>query len=169
MADRFIDFDFTQGVEVLKTPLTTSSGPADGGRIIASSNDGKIHMSLLPANVGAECFTATAGEAVTANDMVYLDSNGKVRRAVATSLNTLAIGYVKTSANQNEQVTVYTSGYNNASSLDTSKPFVFLSATTPGAVTQTAPSGSNQLIQRLGYPISNSQFKLSIEGPTKVQ
>lgn len=172
MADRFLDFDFTTGTKILKTPIATSSGSADAGKMVRTNSDGVIDITLLPSNIGAESFTVIAGENLAANDLIYLyDDNGirKCKKAIATNENTLAKGYVTTSASAGSEVTVYTSGYITSSGLDYSKSSVYLSATTAGAVTQTAPSGSGQWVQIVGSPLAADKFKFEIIDFFKVQ
>lgn len=158
--DKFLTME--AGQKKLKTPIETSSGSADAHKIVRTNAAGYLDNSLLDPSIGAESSTAVAGENLSAWDLVYFyDDAGtrKVKKAIATSRTTLAVGYVKESASTGSNVTVYTSGYVTASGLNYGSP-IFLSNTTAGKVTQTAPTTG--FIQEVGIVISPTSFKFHI-------
>lgn len=84
---------------------------------------------------------------------VYNDAGtAKVRKAIATSVDMLANGFVMDAASVGQMVNVYSFGLNNAVS-GLTPGVLYLSATTAGAYTSTAPTTPN-LVQELGFAIS---------------
>lgn len=96
--------------------------------------------------------------------VAYINDSGalKIRKALANSMSTKAIGFVKSSYNQGTQVKVFVSGLNSISSLTVDQDY-FLSSTHPGQIQLTPPSASSSIIQKLGSSISDSDFKVIIE------
>lgn len=84
---------------------------------------------------------------------VYNDAGtAKVRKAIATSVDMLANGFVMDAASVGQMVNVYSFGLNNAVS-GLTPGVLYLSATTAGAYTSTAPTTPN-LAQELGFAIA---------------
>lgn len=147
------------GIKKLVQAISQSAGISDAFKIIATNSQGKLDETFLPDTVGKESKIVKAGENLSAWDLVYFyDDSGveKVKKAIATSWNTIAAGYVKEGASAGEDVTVYTDGYVSATGL-TSNGLVYLSNTQAGKVTQTPPSSG--IVQEVGQAISAVQFK----------
>ncbi|MCS6930560.1 MAG: hypothetical protein NZM43_13815, partial [Saprospiraceae bacterium] len=138
--------------------LVTSAGAGDAGKIPALDTNGKLHVSLLPTGFGTPTYTGTAGEALAAGDFVYIESNGNVRKADASAANAAkaAVGFVLSAVANGASATVYLEGNNDARSSLTVGALYFLSASSPGGVTTTAPTTAGHLVQALGRAINST-------------
>ncbi|GAB3250983.1 hypothetical protein [Kineosporia babensis] len=150
-------------------PFTTvSTGAANGGDGVGLGDDGKLHQSLLPDGYAPATWTGVASEAIAAGRLVniYPDTVGgqpvtRARLADASAAGKRAWGYAQQGASAGSPVTVWFGGANSAVSGLTPGGDVFLSATTPGGVTSTAPSGASQVVQRVGVAGSATAFMFS--------
>ena len=125
---------------------------------------------------GPVVFQAKSGEALSEGDVVYVSGvSGNfpvVSKAQANSSSTMpAMGVSKDSATgADEDVTVVTLG--TLSNFDTSTPgwsvndTLYVSATTAGAFTDTAPTGESNLLQNIGkvMRVSGSVGRIKIGG-----
>jgi hypothetical protein len=143
---------------------STSAGAGDSGEFIIADGSGKIDISYLPNGVGADAITATAGEALSAGDFVYISSGGTVLKADATTFAKRAMGYVLASVSNAGTATVYFDESNSALSGLTIGSNYFLSATA-GAATTTAPTTSGQYVQALGVATSATSLHVNIQEP----
>lgn len=132
--------------------LVTSAGAGDAGKIPALDSNGLLDISLMPVGVGAEVSVIASSENLVAGNFVnFHNSSGiKVRKADASSNAKAANGFVLAGVTAPANATVYgISNKNNQLSGMTVGAEQWLS-TTPGAVTETAPSAAGQIIQLLG-------------------
>lgn len=145
----------------------SSAGAGDAGVIPALDSTGKLDTSFMPTGIGADTAAITASEALSAGDLVNVWSNSgafAVRKADASTSGKEAHGYVLAAVSSSATATVYFSDSNTAVTGLT--PGVrFLSATTPGGSTSTAPSGSGQTVQRVGFATSASVLNFHSEVP----
>ena len=127
------------------------------GSLVALGADSKLDPSIMPTGIGAEIKQITATEALAAGDFVniYNSSGVKCRKADATTAGKQAHGFVLAPVLQNATADVYVSGINNACSALTPGP-VWL-ATTAGGCTGTAPSGSANVVQKVGAALSATE------------
>lgn len=136
---------------------TTSSGAADAGKIVGLDSSGRFDNSVMPTGVGsADTNIIQASEALSAGDLVNVWNSGgsvRVRKADGSTSGKHAHGFVLAAVSSGASATVYAEGTNTQLSGLTGGD-LFLSATTPGAVTATAPSGSGQTVQPVGYAVS---------------
>jgi len=142
-----------------------SAGAGDAGKIIALGSSGTLDNSVLPTGIGADTASITTSEALSAGDLVNIwDSSGaKVRKADATTEGKEAMGFVLSAFSSGVSATVYFEGTNSqVSGLTPGR--VFLS-TTPGAATSTAPSGSGNIAQIVGYATSTTSLNFSAQRP----
>jgi len=145
-----------------KEAIVTSSGGTSGGSVIALDATGKLDQSVLPPGIGADTAEVEAGEDLSAGDIINIyDDAGtpKVRKADATSSGKEAHGFVLDAVTSGANATVYFEGTNNQLSGLTAG-VLFLS-TTAGATASTAPSGSGNVVQRLG--VANSATAMNFE------
>lgn len=160
MADKFVSL--VAGVPHEKEATTTSAGAADAGKIIALNLQGDIDESMLPTGIGADTASILASESLVAGDFVNIFNDAgvaSVRKADASTSGKHAHGFVLASVSSGEMATVYFEGENNQISGATPGD-VFLSATTPGGFTSTAPSGSGRVVQRLGVAFSDTAINV---------
>jgi len=170
MADEYLVFDKNEKMLVVKKATTTSSGTADAGKIVALSSDGKLDSSLLPAEASSKAISLPAYEDLSAGDFVNIFDDGsgpKVRKADA-STDKPAHGYVLSSATAGNNVTVHFDGHNTQLTGLTPGTYYFLSDTTPGGVTNTPPSTSGYIAQRLGVAINSTTLDVEIEDPIEL-
>lgn len=135
---------------------TTSAGAGDSGKIVALDAAGRIDSTMMPVGVGADTASITTSEALAAGDFVNIhnSSGAKVRKADATTSGKEAHGFVLSAYGSAVAATVYFEGTNTGVTGATAGP-VFLS-TTAGLSTSTAPSGSGNVVQKLGVAISTT-------------
>jgi len=161
MADKFIYNNagtLTEGI-----PATTSTGAADGGRIVALDTDGKLSQSMMPTGVGADTLSIIASESLSAGDLVNIYDNAgtpNVRKADAAT-NKPAHGFVKSAVTPGSSAMVYFDGsITGLSGLSIGAKY-FLSDTIPGAITATAPNTAGYIVQPVGW--ATSATSLSFE------
>lgn len=144
-----------------KIAIREASGGDDSDVLVRLNASGKVDVTLLPsAALGGETTKAiVASESVSAGDLVNVFNDSgtlKVRKATAASTPKPAVGIADTSGGIGDSITVRLGRSFDVT--DTSHGFaigvenpIFLSAATPGAMTQTAPSGVGVGLQRVGY------------------
>lgn len=140
--------------------LVTSAGAGDAGKIPALDSTGKLDISLMPTGVGAEVTVVATSENLSAGDFVNLhNSTGiKARKADASSSTKWAVGFVLSGVTAPANATIYAvSNKNSGLSGRTVGAQQWLS-TTPGGVTESAPSGSGQIVQYLGAAESATEM-----------
>ena len=125
--------------------------------------------SFAPLQVG---FDATTFESVTEGDALYMrTSDGKVGKATAadgTSEAATVVGFANSSQNINSTVKVIVVGLKTFTvNLDPGDLY-FLSPSTAGAITLTAPSSAGQAVVRLGEAATTSTLAIQIEPPIKL-
>ncbi len=117
-------------------------------------NNGSIALTPAPTNdvtVSGTIITLTAGEALAFGDFVYVKSDGKMGKADADAIATsscIAMAIATISNNAAGKFLMIGIARNDAWAW-TVGGLVYLS-TTAGAATQTAPSGTDDVIQVLG-------------------
>ena len=121
--------------------------------------------TFAPIRVG---FDATTFEAVSNKDALYLrTADGQVGKATAASGSSEAanvVGFADSDKGSNETVKVIVVGIKAMTGLDPGDLY-YLSPTTAGAITTTAPSGSGQSVTRLGEAATATDFSVQIEPP----
>lgn len=140
------------GTVTEKAAIQTSVGAGDAGKIPAVDSSGRLDASFMPVGIGADTAAVTASEALAAGDYVnvYNSSGAKCRKADASTAGKEAHGFVLAAVNQSASATVYFEGTNTQVTGQT-PGVVYLSATTPGLGTATAPSGAGNVVQRIGF------------------
>lgn len=149
-------------------PITNSTGVSDGNKIIQTDTTGRIDQSVLPVGVGALVKNIIASENLSAGDFVNIFDNtgtANVRKADASSTGKEAHGYVLDAVTSGSLAAVYFEEFNNQLSAKTPGSQQFLSAVTPGATTETAPTGSGQVVQRLGVAITATEMTVEMAQP----
>jgi hypothetical protein len=141
---------------------TTSAGAGDSGKLPALDASGRLDSSFMPVGIGADTAAITASEALAAGDLVNIWSStgAKVRKADATTAGKEAHGFVLSAVSSAATATVYFEGTNTAVTGLTPGP-QFLT-TTAGTASVTAPTGSGNVVQRVG--VATSATALNFEG-----
>ena len=121
--------------------------------------------TFAPVRVG---FDATTFEAVSDKDALYMRSaDGQVGKATAASGSSEAanvVGFADSTKGSGETVKVLVVGIKSMTGLDAGDLY-YLSPTTAGAITATAPSGSGQALTRIGEAGTTTAFSIQIEPP----
>ena len=143
----------------------TSAGAADAGKLAMLDANGRLDSTMMPVGIGADTTSIQASEALAAGDFVNIhDSSGaRVRKADAASGKPVH-GFVLSAVSSGAMATVYFEGTNNQVTGMTPGD-VFLSATTPGLATGTAPTGSGQLVQCLGVAVGATAINFEAGTP----
>lgn len=144
----------------------TTGGGGDANKIPQLDGSGRLASGMMPAGLGADVGTIGASENLAAGDFVNVWNDGgtvKVRKADASAAGKEAHGFVLAAVTAPANATVYFEGVNNQLSALTGGN-VFLS-TTPGAVTQTAPSSAGNVVQRVGVAIAATEVNVEIQQP----
>lgn len=131
-----------------------SAGAGDAAKLVQLDGSGRIDSTMMPVGIGADTATITTSEAVASGDFVNIwnSSGAKVRKADATVAGKEAHGFVLVGVGSGAVATVYFEGTNTAVSGQTPGP-VFL-GTTAGLGVAAAPSGSGNVVQRIGFATS---------------
>jgi len=144
---------------------TTSAGAGSSGKVVALDGSGKIDTTMMPTGVGADTALISASENLAAGDFVNVhDSSGaKVRKADATAAGKEAHGFVLSAVTSGNNATVYFEGTNTqVSGLTPGKQFLLTTAGTAGA---TAPSGSGNVVQCVGFATSATALNFNSGTP----
>lgn len=164
MADKYIYNN--AGVLTEKSGLTASVGAGDSGKIVALDSSGRLDQSFMPVGVVPETASVLASEALTAGNLVNIYNNSgtaNCRKADATVAGKEAHGFVLTSVSNGASATVYFEGTNTAlSGLTPGKQYL---STTAGGTTTTAPSGSGNVVQIVGFAVSATAMSFQSEQP----
>lgn len=166
MAEKYIKQ--VSGVLTEQEALVSSAGAGDSGKIPALDSTGRLSTSMMPVGVAADTASIGSSENLVAGDFVNIwneAGTAKVRKADAATAGKEAHGFVLAAVTSPAAATVYFEGQNTQVSGQT-PGVVFLSATTPGVATATAPSGSGNIIQTVG--IATSATSINFELGTKV-
>lgn len=146
------------------TPVT-SAGSGDSGKIPSLDASGRLDTTFMPSGIGADTWQGTTSEAVSAGDLVNIwnSTGAKIRKADATTAGKRAHGYVLAAAASGASATVYFEG-TNAQVTGLTPGELWLS-TTPGAATSTPPSGSGNVVQRVGFGTSATSLNFQAGDP----
>ena len=121
--------------------------------------------TFAPLQVG---FNATAFQDVTDGDALYMrTSDGQVGKASAadgTIENATVVGFANATVSANGTVKVIVTGLKTLSSLNAGDLF-FLSDSTAGAITTSAPSGAGKAVTRVGEASTVNDLAIHIEPP----
>lgn len=144
---------------------TTSAGAGDSGKLPALDAAGKLDTSFMPTGVAADVAIITTSEALAAGDFVNIWSStgAKVRKADATVSGKEAHGFVLSAFGSATAATVYFEGSNSGVSGQT--PGVVFLSTTAGIAATAAPSGSGNVVQRIGFATSATNINFQSQPP----
>lgn len=165
MADKFLTLNAGQITE--KEATVTSSGVADAGELVALDSTGKLDLSVMPPGIGADTSSIVASENLAAGDLVNLWNDGgtiKVRKADASN-GRRADGFVLNAVSSAANALVYFEGSNTASTGLTLGSTLYLSASSAGGVTATAPTTSGHIVQEVGRARLSTAFVFEPQQP----
>lgn len=156
MANKYIKND--AGTLAEEELLDVSAGRDDSGKGIALDSAGRVSQTMMPTGIGADTTSIEASEALTAGAEINLFDDagvGKVRLA-DNSNNRPAHGFVLSAVALGESAIVYFEGVNTARSGMTIGAVQFLG--TAGNVIETAPTDSDEIVQRIGVARSATEM-----------
>jgi hypothetical protein len=164
MADKYLYNN--AGVTTEKAAIVTSAGAADSGKIPALDPTGRFDNSFLPVGIGADTAIIAASEALAAGDLVNIwnSTGAKVRKADASVAGKEAHGFVLAAVTSGANATVYFEG-TDTQVTGLTPGNLFLSATTPGQATSSAPTGSGQVVQRVGFATGTTALNFQSQTP----
>ena len=144
---------------------TTSAGSGDSGKLPALGASGKLDTSFMPTGIGADTAVVTASEALAAGDLVNIwnSTGAKARKADASTAGKEAHGFVIASVLILGNATIYFEGTNDQVTGLT--PGVQFLSTSPGLCAASAPSGSANVVQRVGVATSATSLNFHAENP----
>lgn len=145
----------------------TSAGAGNDGDIVSLDSTGRLDVSLMPTGIAPDVESCVASETIASGALVnYFDSGAgvmKVRNADASLTTKRAVGFVLVGGAAASTLSVYFLGRNTAVSALTPGARYFLSDSTPGGYTTTAPTGSGKIVQSVGVAISATDINIEID------
>lgn len=165
MADKYLFIDTTTGLLTEREGTVVSAGAGNAGDVVALDAAGKIDPTLMPVGIGADTQSITTSEALAAGDLVniYNSTGAKARKADATSAGKRAHGFVIASAGSGAAATVYFEG--TIPGLSGLTPGDVFLSTTPGQASATPPTGTGNIVQRVGVATSASTLNFEADRP----
>jgi len=148
-----------------ESAIVASAGAGDEGKIPALDSSGRLDTSLMPTGIGADTASVAASENLAAGDLVniYDVSGAKCRKADASTVGKEAHGFVLTAVTSGLNATVYFEGTNaQVTGLTPGNQFL---STTPGLCGAVAPSGSGNVVQRVGFATSATSMNFQSQPP----
>ena len=154
------------GATRLVQAIASSTGAGDANKLISTGSDGKLDVTILPTGVGPSVALIEASENLAAGDFINIhDSTGaKVRKADASN-GRAAHGFVLASVTSGQNATVYRIGANSGLTSLTPGVVYYLSASSAGTATATAPTTSGQVVQNLGVAESATSLIFEYNEP----
>ena len=160
MADKYISLDGADGAMKEREATVDSTGVAEAGDVVALDGAGKISLSLMPSGVAPDVKVLPASEALSAGNWVNIWSDAgtmKVRKADASTAGKEAHGFVLEAVVLSGNAEIFFDGVNSAVAGLTGGLAYFLSATVAGASITTPPSGTGQIVQKVGVALSPTE------------
>lgn len=125
----------------------------------------------FPVYVAPEVgFKATAGTTISQGQAVYLDhTTGFAYPAIASSTEDVAhvAGFANETQTVGNQLTILVAGVLGTSGLDVGD-YYYLSASTPGAITNVPPSGAGKYVVSVGQAVTANKLSIQLEPTIKL-
>ncbi|MFA5262350.1 MAG: hypothetical protein WC378_00895 [Opitutaceae bacterium] len=138
-------------------PIDTSAGASSAGLIVKTNSSGQIDVTMMPTGTDIKSLSMPTSENLSSGNFVNVYFNVgtlTARKADATAVGKKAHGFVLAASTSPAANIVYFEGMCSGQSALTLGTDYFLSATTPGTPTATAPSSSGNIVQSLGTAMS---------------
>lgn len=157
----------SDGNAIEEAGAISSAGAGDEGKLVALDAGGKIDSTMMPAGLGADSKTMTAGEAISAKDLVYINGSGAAMKADANAVAKRAIGFAQSAISNAATGTITFEGTITGLSGLTPGADYFLSNTTTGAIAlySSLTYGSGDIIQRVGFALSATELSFEPGAP----
>jgi hypothetical protein len=165
MADKYIKNNSGQLAEVEAT--VSSTGATEAGKIVALDGSGKLDVSTLPTGIGATTKVAATTENLSAGNLVNLfNDSGTIKARKADASNgRRAHGFVLTGTTSPNNATVYLDGTITGLTGLTPGAAYYLSGSSAGAATATAPSTAGYISQEIGIALSDTEINFEEQQP----
>lgn len=163
---KFLNIDTATGRTKQEAAIQASAGAGDAGKIPALDSGGKFDSSMMPAGLGSDSKTVLASEAIPAGALVNVYNNAgtlNVRKADATASGKESVGFCNAAISSGQSGLVYFEGTISGLSALTPGGRCYTSAASPGAVTQTPPSASGNVVQFIGIAVSATEVTFEAE------
>ena len=135
-------------------PVEVSTGAGDATKMVQLNGAGKFDISLLPDGVGDDASTFVATGAIAAGDIINIMADGTVQKADAGTNNFEGWGFAPSAITDTSTGNILFDGTISGLSGLTPGAIYYMDASTPGGITLTAPSGSGEIIQKIGRATS---------------
>jgi len=167
MANKYLQLG-TSGFPEEAEANAASAGAGDAGKLVALNASGDIDASMLPPGAEANVETIECTETLTDGNFVniYESTGVKCRKADATDNTKPAHGFVLANVTSGQNASVYTHGVNNGLTGLNEGVAQFLH-TTAGERSETPPSSTGNVVQRLGFAISPTELDFFPGDPIK--
>jgi hypothetical protein len=147
-------------------------GAAETGnsKVLKTKSDGTIDASVLPAGIGADTVSVVTSENLAAGDLVNIydvAGTATARKADATAEGKEVSGFVIAGTTSPAAATVYFGGKITGLSGKTPGARQYMSAT-PGALTETPPSTTGNVVQYVGLAYSATAVSFDRDEPITV-
>lgn len=155
------------GVLTETEAIITSAGAADSGKIPALDAAGKIASNMMPTGIGADTKNVVTSENLAAGDLVNIYNNGGVStaRKADASNGRRAHGFTLVAVTSPAAVDVYLENTITGLTGLTAGVTMYLSGSTAGAATATAPSTSAYISQEIGAAMSTTEISFEPQQP----
>lgn len=156
MVDKYL---YNNSGEITEKVATVSSaGAGDSGKIVALDGSGRLDVSFMPVGIAPEVATILASEALSAGNFVNVWNNSgtaNVRKADNSSVGKEAVGFVLSGVSGGANALVYFEGTNTAV-VGVTPGRLYLG--TNGGVSSSAPTGSGNIVQKVGVATSSTSI-----------
>ena len=151
------------GSQIEYLGVEASTGASEAGEFPVLNTAGKLDITLLPDGVGADIVQFTASEDMIAGAYFYVLPSGEIANADSTSIAKKAIGFVTEAVSAGGAVKAQFDDSNNFLTGLSIGQVYFLSDTTAGAVTLTAPVATGTIVQSIGVATSATSIHSDID------
>lgn len=167
MVDKYLDYDTGLGHPKRNTPVVTSAGAGDAGKLAALDANGKWDPTTMPTGFGDETASIVTSENLVAGNLVNVYNNAgtpTARKADGSTTGKQCDGFVIAASTSPAAALVYFDGFNNSVTGLLGGP-VYLSQTTPGLATNTIPTTAGGIAQRVGRAVTATSLDFEAEEP----
>jgi|JI10StandDraft_1071094.scaffolds.fasta_scaffold948477_1 hypothetical protein len=159
------------GLPTEEAAISTSSGVGDADKFVQTNLAGVLDITLFPTSIGQDVRTVTAGENLSAGNLIYMSAAGTVFKADANAEGKEATGFVLTSITAAASGTAYFGGgvISGLSGLTAGARY-FLSNSATGAVALYASLtfGAADIVQQVGRALSTTELYFEPQSPILV-
>jgi hypothetical protein len=152
---------------ILDDTIINATVTSSANKIVKLDGSGKLDSTVLPTGIGADTASILASENLAAGDLVNIYNNtgtANIRKADASTTGKEAHGFVLSAVTSGQNGVVYFEG-SNTQATGLTPGVQYLSATTAGKTTSTAPSTAGQIVQVVGFAYSATALNFQSELP----